>query len=194
MLSMSCLQVPPRWDVSHCFSLTGDRSNPLCDNVTALIDQYKDVLPRIAPWGPTMFSELLVTVGTDVARRVAAVGTSGTKSLPYTVLLILTDGVVSDFDKTRAELIKLSSLPISVIIVGVGSEEFAKMRSLDDCEGAMLHRGNEIAVRRFVQFAEFASFATESGQIDLAGLNATLLGALPEQILSYQAYEKTRAH
>jgi Copine len=185
-------KVPPAWEVSHCFSLTGDKSNPLCDNVSALIEQYRKVLPKIAPWGPTMFSELLMTVGTNVARRVTAVGTSGTKSLPYTVLLIITDGVLSDFNKTTEELIKLSAAPLSIIIIGVGNEDFAKMRSLDDSKEP-LRRGNEVAVRRFVQFADFASFATgEAGQIDLALLNAKLLGALPEQIVSYEQCGNSR--
>lgn len=43
----------------------------------------------------------------------------------YTVLLILTDGVINDMDATIAALVHASTQPLSVIIVGVGSENFA---------------------------------------------------------------------
>jgi len=42
----------------------------------------------------------------------------------YFVLLILTDGVITDMEQTREALVHASSLPMSVIIVGVGSADF----------------------------------------------------------------------
>jgi hypothetical protein len=41
------------------------------------------------------------------------------------VLLILTDGVINDMDATIAALVHASTQPLSIIIVGVGSENFA---------------------------------------------------------------------
>ena len=38
----------------------------------------------------------------------------------YFVLLILTDGVISDFHLTRDAIVAASHLPMSIIIVGVG--------------------------------------------------------------------------
>ena len=49
----------------------------------------------------------------------------------YNVLLILTDGEIHDMPKTIELLSALSSSPCSVIIVGVGEDEFANMRKLD---------------------------------------------------------------
>ena len=43
----------------------------------------------------------------------------------YTVLLILTDGMINDMEATIAALVNASTQPLSVIIVGVGSENFA---------------------------------------------------------------------
>jgi vacuolar-type H+-ATPase subunit F/Vma7 len=38
----------------------------------------------------------------------------------YIILLIITDGVISDMDDTIDEIVKGSSLPLSIIIIGVG--------------------------------------------------------------------------
>ena len=38
----------------------------------------------------------------------------------YYVLLILTDGVISDFYETKEAIVNASHLPMSIIIVGVG--------------------------------------------------------------------------
>ena len=49
----------------------------------------------------------------------------------YFVLLLLTDGVLSDMMETKHALIKASRYPMSVIIVGVGGADFSAMDELD---------------------------------------------------------------
>ena len=53
----------------------------------------------------------------------------------YYVLLLLTDGVLSDMVETKAAIVKASRLPMSVIIVGVGQADFKDMDELDADEG-----------------------------------------------------------
>ena len=53
----------------------------------------------------------------------------------YFVLLLLTDGVLSDMGDTKAALVQASKLPMSVIIVGVGQADFSDMHELDADEG-----------------------------------------------------------
>ena len=45
----------------------------------------------------------------------------------YTVLLILTDGIINDMGATIDSLVTASRLPLSVIIVGVGDAAFDQM-------------------------------------------------------------------
>lgn len=52
-------------------------------------------------------------------------------SQQYFVLLMLTDGVLSDMNETKQAIIRASRLPMSIIIVGVGNANFASMRELD---------------------------------------------------------------
>jgi hypothetical protein len=37
----------------------------------------------------------------------------------------LTDGIITDLDLTVAAIVKASNLPMSIIIVGVGNEDFS---------------------------------------------------------------------
>lgn len=53
----------------------------------------------------------------------------------YFILLMLTDGELTDMNDTKLALIRASRLPMSVIIVGVGNADFAGMRELDCDEG-----------------------------------------------------------
>lgn len=49
----------------------------------------------------------------------------------YTILLILTDGVINDLEATIDEVVKASTLPLSIIIVGIGNADFEQMDQLD---------------------------------------------------------------
>ena len=49
----------------------------------------------------------------------------------YFILLLLTDGVLSDMMETKQALINASRYPMSVIIVGVGAADFSAMDALD---------------------------------------------------------------
>jgi hypothetical protein len=41
--------------------------------------------------------------------------------------MIITDGAITDMQKTVAEIVDLSSLPCSLIIIGVGTADFSNM-------------------------------------------------------------------
>ena len=49
----------------------------------------------------------------------------------YTICLILTDGVINDLQLTIDEVVAGSSLPLSIIIVGIGHADFEQMEHLD---------------------------------------------------------------
>ena len=47
------------------------------------------------------------------------------------MLLILTDGVISDLEKTIDEIVRGADYPLSIVIVGVGNANFEAMNVLD---------------------------------------------------------------
>ena len=42
----------------------------------------------------------------------------------YQVLLILTDGAITDMAATKHEIVQASALPMSIIIIGIGQDDF----------------------------------------------------------------------
>ena len=80
---------------------------------------YNQALVNTSLSGPTYFAPLLSEINkfTETAF----------KGHPdnYTVLLIITDGVIHDMDATINEVVRGSNLPLSIIIVGVGNADFS---------------------------------------------------------------------
>ena len=76
------------------------------------------------------------------------------------MLLVLTDGVVSDMAETRTAIVRASRLPMSIIIVGVGNADFSDMRLLDG-------NARVPAARDIVQFVPFRDFKDVSARSPL---------------------------
>lgn len=81
----------------------------------------------------------------------------------YFVLLLLTDGAVTDVEATREAVVRASHLPMSVIIVGVGGADFEAMEQLDADGGPLRTRSGEAAARDIVQFVPYRRFQNVSG-------------------------------
>lgn len=96
----------------------------------------------------------------------------------YQVLVLLTDGAITDFDQTKNMIIELSEYPCSVIIVGVGGANFQRMHDLDS-DGQLLRNGGRIAKRDIVQFVEFNE-AVRKGV-----LAEEVLKEMPNQVVDY---------
>lgn len=73
----------------------------------------------------------------------------------YQVLLILTDGEIHDMAKVKSLIVDSSPLPTSVIIVGVGDEDFDMMVELDSDEILLRDHDGRTCTRDIVQFVKF---------------------------------------
>lgn len=80
----------------------------------------------------------------------------------YFILLIITDGVISDMEETRHAVVQASKLPMSIIIVGVGNADFAAMEFLDGDNRRLRSHTGEEAARDIVQFVPFREFRNVS--------------------------------
>ena len=71
--------------------------------------------------------------------------------------MILTDGTIHDFDQTKDLICKAADLPMSIIIIGVGSADFSSMIQLDGDSGLFDNKGNKCS-RDLVQFVQFNTY------------------------------------
>jgi len=51
--------------------------------------------------------------------------------MQYFIFVILTDGAVHDMNETARLVIKMSVMPVSIVIVGIGDGDFEEMKVLD---------------------------------------------------------------
>ena len=84
---------------------------------------YKQSLKSCKFHGPTIFSEVL-----RMAVEYANYEKNQQGSQKYLILLILTDGDINDMQATKDQIVKAAELPLSILIVGVGSNEFLQMK------------------------------------------------------------------
>uniref|UniRef100_A0A8C2TD91 Copine 5 n=1 Tax=Coturnix japonica TaxID=93934 RepID=A0A8C2TD91_COTJA len=135
-------KIPPDGRVSHEFPLNGDAANPSCSGIEGILEAYHRSLRSVQLYGPTNFAPVV----NHVARSAAAVPDGS----QYFVLLIITDGVISDMAQTKEAIVNAAKLPMSIIIVGVGQAEFDAMVELDGDDIRISSRG-KVAERDIVQ-------------------------------------------
>ena len=161
--------------VSHCFPLTADLSNPYCQGVQGVFQAYQQILDKVNLSGPTIFSEVIKQATMAVNQGVQ------NGAFAYSTLLILTDGQITDMEDTIDAIVVASSAPLSIIIVGVGRDDFSSMEVLDG-DGKRLKGNKGTAVRDIVQFVEFNRFG---GNYQM--LAAAVLKEIPKQVSSFFA-------
>ncbi|XP_020776434.2 copine-3-like, partial [Boleophthalmus pectinirostris] len=144
--------------------------------IEGVVESYRRVLPQLRLSGPTNFSPIINHVA-SIAATAAAHNTAS----QYFVLLILTDGEITDLDQTRDAIVRSSALPLSIIIVGVGPADFSAMKLLDGDDGVLKSTSGEKVQRDIVQFVPFRDFK----DAPMAALAQSVLAEVPSQVVSY---------
>ncbi|XP_034027684.1 copine-3-like isoform X4 [Thalassophryne amazonica] len=169
-------QIPPSWQVSHEFPLNFNPSNPFCAGVEGMVEAYRLCLPQVKLYGPTNFSPIINHVACFAKQALQQ-----TTASQYFVLLIITDGVITDMDETLSAIVNASRLPMSIIIVGVGGADFAAMEFLDGDDGRLRSQTGEAAMRDIVQFVPFRKFQNDCRE----ALAKSVLAEVPGQVVEF---------
>lgn len=171
-------KLPPYRHVSHIFPLNGDPLHPNCSSIDEILYYYQLQLKRAQLFGPTNFA--------PVIRSTSSIANRFQNGRHYFVLLIITDGIISDMQQTKRAIIAASGLPISIIIVGVGDADFGAMDELDS-DDILLNVDGCYAERDIVQFVPLNKFLTQnrSSIRSQALLAKEVLAEVPEQLTGF---------
>jgi hypothetical protein len=180
--------IGPNRPPSHLFPLNGNDQHPYVASIEELLKAYRSKLKNVILSGPTNFAPCIAH-----CNNIANQYKNGDH---YFVLLIVTDGIISDMMQTKRAIIEASKSPMSIIICGVGDAEFSAMDELDSDDVVMMVDGKK-AERDIVQFVPMNKFAPQTGPSSRAASYKTssvemqrllaeeVLREIPDQLTGY---------
>ncbi|KAI6658063.1 Copine-8 [Oopsacas minuta] len=125
--------------------------------------------------GPTKFGDILKYAKDSAKNQV--------EEYSYTILLIITDGVIDDMTLSSDLIVESSTLPLSIVIVGVGGADFSNMHKLDADEIPLVHSRTGIKMKNdIVQFVPMREVKAKSQYFNLA---KEVLEEVPGQVTTY---------
>lgn len=156
----------------HVFPLSHD--SPYIYGYDKVNEVYKQTLENkdFILSGPTHFS--------GVIRYLMNVCRATGENI-YHVMLIITDGVMHDEQETINSIVEASELPMSIIIVGVGFEDFSKLIKLDSDKTHLQTSSGRKSLRDIVQFIPFNKYRT-----NFEAFAQETMSEIPTQILEYK--------
>lgn len=160
----------PDGQVSHHFHLNLE-PNPYVQGLPGLLAAYQRALSVVKLYGPTNFAPT-IRATSEGARQAE-------RDRIYTILLILTDGEITDIDETIDALVESDDVALSIIIVGVGNNcDFAAMDQLDGDGAVLVSRRGRKSRRDLVQFVPMREYVNRPS----ASLAAEVLREVPAQV------------
>ena len=158
-------------------------SSPTVPDVTGILQAYQSMFQSgFTMSGPTILTQVLQAAAMQAKRNhTAMTQPHGSRDLRYNVLLIVTDGMANEFEETQRKLSVYSSLPLSIVIVGVGGHDetdgisadgFARMYQLCTSTSA-----DQMCNASFVEFRHH--------QYDPMALGSAALQQLTLQVCNY---------
>ena len=169
-------------EVSHCFNINFNKDDPNIAEVDNIIKFYKESLTKVKLNGPTYFSYVIKKVIDNINYDLK----NKTKENHYYILMILTDGIINDMQKTIDYIVEGSKLPLSIVIIGVGDADFENMEILDGDKNALVDSYGEARKRDIVQFVQFNKFKNYINKG--TELSEEVLKEIPRQVEEYYQF------
>lgn len=174
--------------IQHIFRCGPDDKIPKSHGVHGILRAYKSVFDSgLTMSGPTVFDDVILAAGARARKHQIASsqtlqqqeqGSTTTTTPPphqYCVLLVITDGLAKVLEETRRQLQVYSSVPLSVVFVGVGPVDFTGLRNL--C--------NEIRLNNSRPNISFVEFQKHHRHHDPSSLSREVMQELPNQLVQY---------
>ncbi|KAJ4458967.1 putative Nicotinic receptor-associated protein 1 [Paratrimastix pyriformis] len=137
--------------------------------VPGMLQAYDQAIRTVQLYGPTNFAEVIRKASEYAAQYQTQ------QQQKYFVLLIITDGAITDTAQTIRAIVAASALPLSIVIIGVGNADFSTMSVLDGDGGVLRDDTGRAAVRDIVQFVPFNQCA------NLSRLTSETMAEVPGQ-------------
>jgi hypothetical protein len=161
--------------VSHCFPMSMNPNDPEVYGLQGMMTAYANTLRSVELSGPTLFAQVIQAA---VVQAESANVNQHTQQ--YFVLLILTDGEIHDMQETVDWIVRGSYSPLSIVIIGIGRDNFTNMVTLDADDEPLVDRRGTKMMRDIVQFVPFRSVGNSPVR-----LAKEVLDEIPREIVNF---------
>jgi len=144
--------------------------------VDGMLNAYKDHIAttKFEMCEPTLLAPLVRSAASMALQR------SESNEQEYSILLIISDGGISDLQQTIDEICVAAEAPLSIVIVGVGDGDFSSMEKLDSDDTVLRSSNGKECSRDIVQFVPFRKVSHSESR-----LAAETLAEIPAQLVQY---------
>lgn len=162
-------------ETSFDFSLDGSHDGKV-KGVQGLLQAYKTALRYVTFSGPTNFTTLIQN-----AMKVSMAMPVTQNNMHFSILLILTDGIITDMSSTVNAIIEASHIaPLEILIVGIGDANFEEMRRLDgDTEKLRNDSKTRQAKHDIVHFVKY------DPKLPIEELASEVLKEIPQRVVEF---------
>ena len=155
-----------------CFPLSGDEKKFNLESLEEILEAYIQVVKDKVPSSSNSLFPILKRIEKHAQHYLEK------DKKKYHILIVLTDGVDGSIVNLKNEVVKMSELPISIVIIGVGSMNNQELYKLDS-DDKLLIFSKDVAKRDIVQYVEYKKHHDKSRFI------ADTLLEMPAQIVQY---------
>lgn len=167
-------------DLPFCFPLTGEKGHYTIKGIKSVQDTYVNAVSNLKFGGPTCLAHVI-----EKAANLSERENMSQYKQVYTVLLVITDGVINDLDRTIRRVVSVSHLPLTILIVGIGPADFSLMEQFHTDRDVKLKndKTKEEADRQNTYFAAFRKENISTG--GNASVAREAFAALSMQVTEY---------
>ena len=134
--------------INHCFNINF-KNNPEIEKIDGVIREYRNSFNNLKLGNRGTFLYPLINKVIENIKK---------ENDQYHILLILTVGVIDDVKNTIDALVEAFSCPLSVIIIGIGNENFQAIKELDGDFKPLISSNGTKAKRDLVKFVRFNEY------------------------------------
>lgn len=188
-------RLPPNGLISHKFNVNFQADSPNCHKIDGCLEAYQRCIRSVQLWGPTNFAPIINKVSNDASQDYTG--------RQYWVLMMITDGIISDMEQTKKAIVNAAKHPMSIIIIGVGQADFSAMEILDGDDVRLSYNGipAERDIVQFVPMREFVDLRSSHSNISAmtlqqrqlysqARLAQEVLQEIPSQVCEWMKINK----
>lgn len=157
---------------NHAFPLNFNPDDPEVCGIENMLTVYRQAVMNVDLFGPTVLKKIIrLTIDKATEAQINQVNQQ------YFILMIITDGKIDDLAETIKAVVAASYLPISIVIVGVGTDKFESMNRLSGNNGELVDNDQRKWLQDIVHFVPFNQFEGSSTL-----LTNEVLKEIPEQL------------